>query len=93
MICMMNDDQEIWPADFFDKTHSHTQTHTCTPGSSHGLVAINSLRMMSGLGLAAFLPPTVEVVGRYMQAKAKNGLTNNHAKNQNQNRKSPLPPI
>lgn len=54
MICMMNDDQEIWPADFFDKTHSHTQTHTCTPGSSHGLVAINSLRMMSGLGLAVF---------------------------------------
>lgn len=89
---MMNDDQEIWPADFFDKTDSHTQTHTCTPGSSHGLVAINSLRMMSGLGLAAFLPPTVEVVW-YMQAKAKNGLTNNHAKNQNQNRKSPLPPI
>lgn len=25
---MMNDDQEIWPADFFDKTLSHTHTHT-----------------------------------------------------------------
>lgn len=92
---MMNDDQEIWPADFFDKTHSHTLTDThmyawILPWLGGYQLSTNDVWSGSGCLFTSY----VEVIGRYMQAKAKNaGLTNNHAKNQNQNRKSPLPPI